>query len=90
MTPLVRLQLDRRRELNDGRVRESFFGRRHRTLISTGRGGVESERLIGRAVINAGVPGETTAGGLKRLDEAVLQHDPRIVLITLGGNGIGL
>lgn len=37
-------------------------------------------------VINAGVRGNTTADGLARLDQDVLRHNPRIVIITLGGN----
>ncbi len=45
-------------------------------------------RMIGRPVINAGVPGDTTAGGLSRLDRDVLSRSPRIVLITLGGNDL--
>jgi len=45
-------------------------------------------RLISRPVINAGRPGDTTASALTRLQRAVLSHDPRIVLITLGGNDL--
>jgi len=37
-------------------------------------------------VINAGVPGDTTASALDRLKKDVLRHDPKIVIITLGGN----
>lgn len=44
--------------------------------------------LLGREVINAGVPGNTTADALKRLDRDVLALNPRIVLITLGGNDL--
>ena len=42
--------------------------------------------IIGQPVINAGVPGNTTADALKRLEADVLTRSPRIVLITLGGN----
>jgi len=45
-------------------------------------------RLISRPVINAGTPGDTTASALSRLERAVLSQDPRIVLITLGGNDL--
>ena len=44
--------------------------------------------LLGREVINAGVPGNTTADAVKRLEHDVLAHNPRIVLITLGGNDL--
>lgn len=37
-------------------------------------------------VINAGVSGDTTAQALKRIEEDVLQRNPRIVIIELGGN----
>jgi len=43
---------------------------------------------IGWPVINAGIPGDTTARALQRLDRDVLSHDPRMVLITLGGNDL--
>ena len=42
--------------------------------------------LIGTTVINAGVSGDTTDGALARLDTDVLAHDPRIVIVGLGGN----
>jgi acyl-CoA thioesterase-1 len=38
------------------------------------------------AVINASVSGETTAGGLSRLAEALRQHHPAIVVLELGAN----
>ncbi len=41
---------------------------------------------IGRDVINAGVPGDTTQAALRRLERDVLTHSPSAVLITLGGN----
>ncbi len=37
-------------------------------------------------VINAGVSGETTTDGLKRIEKDVLAHDPRIVIVEFGGN----
>lgn len=43
-------------------------------------------RLSGRKVINAGVPGETTAGGLARVDEVLEREKPALVLLCLGGN----
>lgn len=43
-------------------------------------------RLTGRTVINAGVPGEVTADGLKRLPDALESHHPALLLLCLGGN----
>ena len=45
-------------------------------------------RLISKPVVNAGVPGDTTADGLQRLDRDVLSLSPDVVLITLGGNDL--
>jgi lysophospholipase L1-like esterase len=45
-------------------------------------------KMIGRAVINAGRPGDTTADALRRLERDVLSQSPDIVLITLGGNDL--
>ena len=42
--------------------------------------------LTGRTVINAGVPGDTTASALQRLPEVLAEHKPRLVLLCLGGN----
>jgi acyl-CoA thioesterase I len=45
-------------------------------------------KMISRPVLNKGVPGDTTARALARLDQDVLSQSPRIVLITLGGNDL--
>ncbi len=37
-------------------------------------------------IVNAGVPGDTSAGGLQRLPELLQEHAPRLLLIELGGN----
>ncbi len=42
--------------------------------------------LTGRTVINAGVPGDTTASALQRLPDVLAEHKPRLVLLCLGGN----
>jgi lysophospholipase L1-like esterase len=42
--------------------------------------------LTGRTVVNAGVPGDTTAAALERLPQALEAHQPRLVLVCLGGN----
>jgi acyl-CoA thioesterase-1 len=40
----------------------------------------------GWRVINASISGETTAGGAARIDAALDQHDPDLVVIELGAN----
>ena len=40
----------------------------------------------GYQVVNASVSGETTAGGLARLPRALMLHQPKIVILELGGN----
>lgn len=37
-------------------------------------------------VVNASVSGDTTAGGLARLPKLLQQHQPKLVVIELGGN----
>jgi lysophospholipase L1-like esterase len=44
------------------------------------------EKLIGRPVVGAGVPGEVTAQALARLPAALEEHAPRLVLLCIGGN----
>ena len=45
-------------------------------------------KMISRPVINAGVPGDTTARAMQRLERDVLAYAPDIVLVTLGGNDL--
>jgi acyl-CoA thioesterase I len=45
-------------------------------------------KLIAKPVINMGVPGDTTARALQRLERDVLAKSPDVVLITLGGNDL--
>lgn len=40
----------------------------------------------GIAVVNASVSGDTTSGGRSRLDALLKLHQPRVVVIELGGN----
>ena len=44
------------------------------------------QSLPGVQVINSGVSGDTLAGGLARLDSAVLKHRPVCVIVGLGAN----
>ena len=37
-------------------------------------------------IINEGVPGDTTAGGLERLPALIQQHQPKLLIVELGGN----
>ena len=61
--------------------------------LTYGTGADESEsyptvlgQLIGRTVVRAGVPGEGTAQALARLPAMVDEHNPRLVIVCLGGN----
>ena len=44
-------------------------------------------KLINQPIINMGISGETTAEALARID-SVIAENPKIVLITLGGNDL--
>lgn len=43
-------------------------------------------QMAGVPIVNAGVPGETSADAIRRVQRDVLQRDPRIVIVLLGGN----
>ena len=45
-------------------------------------------RRTGVTISNAGFPGDTTGDALNRLQTAVLAHNPKIVIVLLGGNDI--
>ena len=44
--------------------------------------------LISRTVINAGIPGEVSRAGLRRLPALLEQHRPDLIIICHGGNDI--
>ena len=43
-------------------------------------------KAINWNIINAGVPGDTTAGGLDRLPDLLAKHQPKLLIVELGGN----
>ena len=61
--------------------------------ITFGIGAAEAEsypaqlqRLIGRKVVRAGVPGEVSAQALARLPAALEEHQPALLVLCIGGN----
>lgn len=45
-------------------------------------------RLIGRPVLNAGLPGDTTADGLRRLVDTLRRERPTLLILCLGINDL--
>ncbi len=46
---------------------------------------LDSEK-INYTVVNESISGDTTAGGLARIDQALIQHKPDVVVVELGAN----
>ncbi len=45
-------------------------------------------KTTGWNIINEGVPGDTTAGGLQRLPALLEAHQPKLLIVELGGNDL--
>jgi len=61
--------------------------------LTYGTGAAENEsypavlaQLIGRKVVRSGVPGELTSQALLRLPAVLGEHQPKLVIVCLGGN----
>ncbi len=44
--------------------------------------------LTGRKIVNAGIPGEESSQGLRRLPEVLDEHNPSLLILCHGGNDI--
>ncbi|MBD3669309.1 MAG: arylesterase [Gammaproteobacteria bacterium] len=60
--------------------------------VANGRNWVEllaqrlEQKKLDYHVVNASISGETTLGGLSRLDELLARHRPAVLVLGLGGN----
>jgi lysophospholipase L1-like esterase len=46
------------------------------------------ERLVGRRVVNSGIPGEVTGEGLSRLTGVIEREKPALLILCHGGNDL--
>jgi acyl-CoA hydrolase len=46
------------------------------------------EKVSGWQIVNAGIPGDTSSGGLLRLPSLLASHQPKLLMIELGGNDL--
>ncbi|MFV2055856.1 MAG: GDSL-type esterase/lipase family protein [Thiohalomonadales bacterium] len=46
------------------------------------------QRLVGRKVINAGIPGELSSQGVTRLATSLEKHSPQLLILCHGGNDL--
>ncbi len=44
------------------------------------------QQQLNYSVVNASISGETTSGGLSRIEKALKEHQPKLILIELGAN----
>ncbi len=59
----------------------------HGTGVSKGQAYPDVlSKLLGRQVINVGIPGEVSAAGLKRLPSVLEEYNPTLVILCHGGN----
>jgi len=45
-----------------------------------------AQEKLGYRVVNASISGETTAGGVRRIESALAAHHPAVVILELGAN----
>jgi acyl-CoA thioesterase I len=45
-------------------------------------------KATGWNIINEGIPGDTSAGGLQRLPNLLEEHQPKLLIVELGGNDL--
>tara|TARA_Y100000296_G_scaffold11308_1_gene13030 strand:+ start:1754 stop:2359 length:606 start_codon:yes stop_codon:yes gene_type:complete len=64
------------------------YGLPEKHTISTKLEGFFADEGYDVRVINGGVSGDTTGGGLSRLEWALEEHQPDLVFVALGGNDV--